>query len=629
MPTTCTGPVRTWSSSFQATLGDGGPFTAPVPYSTNFGSAGVLVPLTPSTVGVGAADGTRIATAGWDGGPTARVTFRVDGTAPYLTLFIEDAGRPWRRDESPRALLVGNEPLDPSSAGAAILGVAVSTAAPLSDCVSANLVNGVCADPSTCACLRLDLVGPPLAGISANWATDAGAKDVLGNGPASVAGPLLPVTRIRWQRTALGGAILSSPAIGSDGTVFFGTASGTAADRLYALSPVDGSNKWSVGVGTVQSVSVAPPATLPDGGTRGELLAFAANHLTAGATLGALQAQDGGPAFPTACQPAAAGTIYSGIGLGSVDFGFGAEWVAVGAISDGNDANARPYGYRLSTGTCLAPAADTNNVSAPPTSATAPVTNVGIDGATAYFQGKDGRLFAFALSSSTGWTSLGTEMRAAGAGGGSVFPGMALFGTPPRKLALGGGFNMEDMHFLTTATPFNNGVFTVTSVGTRFVGLPAVFDNSLIVAGVNRAAPSIDRFAFPDAGVVGGPAPAGGIYPVTSPVLASNGLGYAVDPDGGVTAFSTGPWSAMPVWTGVVPGAQSVIASPTLDCLRSGSGTGLISPLGVLYIASTAGSLTAVLVDSPKVDPAAQWPKYQRDSFNSGNAAVSPASTCP
>jgi outer membrane protein assembly factor BamB len=612
----------------QATLGDGGAFSGPVPFSTDFGPSGVVIPLVASTVGVGAGDGARTATAGWDGGPTASVTFRVDASPPMLAFSVEDAGRPWRRDEQPRALLVGNEPLDSASAGAAILGVAVSSPALLSDCDSANLVNGRCADPSTCACFRLDLAAPPLAGISANnWATAATAFDRLGNGPASVAGPVLSVTRVRWQRTALGGPILSAPAIGSDGTVFLGTASRTAADRLYGLNPSDGSNLWSVAVGAVQSVSVAPGVVAPDGGLRGEVLAYAANHLTAGGTLGAVQAADGGSDnFAAPCRPTTNGTIFSGIGLASVAYGGASEeWVAVGSISDNDDAHGRPYAYRLSTGTCVAPASDTSDFAAPASSVSAGVTNVAIDRATAYFQGKDARFFSFTISS-TGWINPGAEIRPSGAGGNSTTMGMALFGAAPIKLALGGSADIPRMTFLTPAVPFTTSVFTFSPVVAP-VGLPAVLDPGSIIAGTDRATPSVDAFSFGDGGVVVGPGTGG--YARASPVLASNGLGYAVDLDGGVTAFSTAAWSSTAVWRGAVPGAAGVIGSPALDCLRSASGAGLTSTLGVLYIPSTGGTLTAVLVDSPRLDPSAQWPKYQHDSSNSGNAAVSPPSTCP
>jgi hypothetical protein len=45
-------------------------------------------------------------------------------------------------------------------------------------------------------------------------------------------------------------------------------------------------------------------------------------------------------------------------------------------------------------------------------------------------------------------------------------------------------------------------------------------------------------------------------------------------------------------------------------------------PLGVLYTLTKNGStatLTAIIVDSPGLDPMAPWPKYQRDNGNTGN----------
>lgn len=184
------------------------------------------------------------------------------------------------------------------------------------------------------------------------------------------------------------------------------------------------------------------------------------------------------------------------------------------------------------------------------------------------------------------------------------------------------------MIWLSPATPFSASIFSFTLVGAP-VGLPAVIDASRVISIAGRPTPSVDQFSFPDGGLLPGTLTAGSGFARTSPVLGSNGLGYFVDSDGGITTFSTAAWSTTPIWTGRVPGVGEVIASPSLDCLRTGSGVGLVSSLGVLYVASTNGSLTAVLVDSPRLDDTADWPKYQRDTYNTGNAAVTPNSTCP
>jgi hypothetical protein len=76
------------------------------------------------------------------------------------------------------------------------------------------------------------------------------------------------------------------------------------------------------------------------------------------------------------------------------------------------------------------------------------------------------------------------------------------------------------------------------------------------------------------------------------------------------------------VWE-VVPGAGSAFnASANLDCSRSTDGGVLPGRPGVLYAASADGRVYALIVDSPGLDPAAPWPRYQHDSRNTGNPAT-------
>ena len=77
------------------------------------------------------------------------------------------------------------------------------------------------------------------------------------------------------------------------------------------------------------------------------------------------------------------------------------------------------------------------------------------------------------------------------------------------------------------------------------------------------------------------------------------------------------------VWAGSLGSGESFLASPTIGCSpRSGA------VLGVLYLPSVTGSLFAVIVDSPGLDPSAPWPKYQHDVRNTGNPTT-PIQSCP
>ena len=67
--------------------------------------------------------------------------------------------------------------------------------------------------------------------------------------------------------------------------------------------------------------------------------------------------------------------------------------------------------------------------------------------------------------------------------------------------------------------------------------------------------------------------------------------------------------------------AGSAQASPTLDCARPfPSGAGISGRPGTLYLPLGDGTVAAVIVESRRLDQTAEWPKYQRDAYNSGNA---------
>jgi hypothetical protein len=71
-------------------------------------------------------------------------------------------------------------------------------------------------------------------------------------------------------------------------------------------------------------------------------------------------------------------------------------------------------------------------------------------------------------------------------------------------------------------------------------------------------------------------------------------------------------------WGNVFSNQQTVLTHATLDCNRRPSAA--TGTTGLLYIASGAGKMVAIIVDSPKLDDAALWPKYQRTAGNAGNS---------
>jgi hypothetical protein len=79
--------------------------------------------------------------------------------------------------------------------------------------------------------------------------------------------------------------------------------------------------------------------------------------------------------------------------------------------------------------------------------------------------------------------------------------------------------------------------------------------------------------------------------------------------------------------------AANGLGQPALDVSRDATGaTQCTKGLGVLYVPSVnlgVARVTAVIVDSPGLDPLAAWPKYQRDNRNSGFADATSPAACP
>ncbi|MEW6659475.1 MAG: PQQ-binding-like beta-propeller repeat protein [Thermodesulfobacteriota bacterium] len=64
---------------------------------------------------------------------------------------------------------------------------------------------------------------------------------------------------LKWALTT-GGPVMSSPAVGADGTIYVGSED----EHLYALNP-DGSLKWACNLGGFRNFIISSPAVGPDG----------------------------------------------------------------------------------------------------------------------------------------------------------------------------------------------------------------------------------------------------------------------------------------------------------------------------------------------------------------------------
>ncbi|MBL8940636.1 MAG: hypothetical protein JNM69_39190 [Archangium sp.] len=166
----------------------------------------------------------------FDGGPNTTARFSLpDSRPPLAQVKVE---RPplraanwgldlWRRGEEPYALVEANEVLaDATLRLSADGGVApVMPAAPLSACERAGLS---CVDAGVCRCFRVDTLALPM-GVDVTWQLVATAIDARNNvGQASAP---LELTRARWN-DEVQGRVRAAPALGRDGTLYFGTWAG-------------------------------------------------------------------------------------------------------------------------------------------------------------------------------------------------------------------------------------------------------------------------------------------------------------------------------------------------------------------------------------------------------------------
>ena len=101
--------------------------------------------------------------------------------------------------------------------------------------------------------------------------------------------------------------------------------------------------------------------------------------------------------------------------------------------------------------------------------------------------------------------------------------------------------------------------------------------------------------------------------------VAGDGELYSLSSDGILYASAFTP--SVAAWTTSFSTSNSLsFASPTLDCSRPATGgAGIPTRPGTLYLPLGNGNLVSVIVDSHRLEPTAEWPKYQRDAYNSGN----------
>ncbi|MBK7862499.1 MAG: hypothetical protein IPJ65_28610 [Archangiaceae bacterium] len=553
----------------------------------------------------------------YSGAVDASVGFTVDLTGPALTVAVasptpdygtnvtdfvpsDDGG--FRKDETIQVRVTSPD-LDLS---AVQLSARYGSATALALSTSTNCGDGGVA----CREFSVDLSKVEMPAFRGDVVLSASGMDDLGNAQRASTSATARVTRWQWARRVGVAAIKATPAIGNGGRLFVGLSSMTDSG-VIAVNP-DGGVAWP-GVADEPVVGVIAVGR----GASGEYVFYQSATATSKGTMKTLLASSGADG-PLLCPGGGAGTTNGNEGGVAL---FAENTAAVASIAiqaDTTDSRARVL---VAEPQNCAPTTTLQSILAP--------GNVVASGSTAALIGSDGNLRVLDFNG----TSVALRAINQSVGGVGLGTGLAMLSS---TRVVGGGPGNGRIFALdisgTTMAPdaWDAGVTLSTPTSSPVVGQSDVF--SLIRSSSGKV--RLIRLASANGAELARTSElAASTFPSTSapsPVLGSNSKLYAVDPAGSLfvvpTAFAPdagADWSA-PLPTAV---AGTVTASPTLDCNRRRPS----SQTAVLYLATESGWLVSYLVDATPgqaLDPSAPWPKYARDSRNTGNFN-GPAIGCP
>jgi hypothetical protein len=538
----------------------------------------------------------------------------VDTTAPVFTVTVPtaDAGVPdggttytdpslanaWRRDQMVPVEIRTNEPnLAPSTLTVTLRGTDGGVAPE----VGVTPLTGLC-DAGFCGVAQLKLWEPPFDAFRGAMAIDVRGADKVGN--AGNVSSSVNVTRWKWVFDASAGggfSIKSAPAIGTQGTVYVGTA-GSSAGRVFALNS-EGALKWESQVGAVVG---GPAVGASDGGS--ELVYVGANTANNG-VLYALQSGDGGVRL--SC-PMGNGSFEGSLALGKTT---PAQVETAVGVYTGNVSSVI-VGIRPGASVSC-PQFESSSVDQPIPTLTAgtPVVmrNEDIFFAGSTLSGLKVTSYAFGFPTPrTNWpvtppavarslTLVGSDVIGAAASTESVTGGVF-------KIPQGGAADVTRLY--PAGSTWSSRVFNlaVGSADSAFFGSESTsveFNRLNLTTAALRTASSTPAIR-------------------ATPVIGQNGTVYTVTTNGLVRAWAADDLSLR--WP-LALALGTVDASPTIDCARDTTGSARAENLGVLYVPA-GGKLHAFIVDSRGLDTSAPWPKYQRDVRNTGNPDT-PMTSCP
>jgi hypothetical protein len=620
---------------------DGGiPSHASIPFSIS----GLTNPMPPSALQVTGTPGqysasvqmpvanqSYVAIAGWAGQVSDSLVFSVDRTAPNLVLELASQSRAVLRDEIIPVAIHTDKALNMSSIALTLAG---ATGTPVTQslttasvCSLAGLQMG-----ARDHCGLLNFSQPPLAGLGAMFTASVSANDSAGNMGSDTA--TANVTRIRW-RANVGTAsteVRAAPALDSQGNLFIGTQELTNG-RLVSLSPT-GAPRFSVpNVGAVQSLAVSQTNLAGNGGP-GELVYFNSNSLVVGGGAMRAMSTDGGLIPLTGAVDCADSSRRTETAIALYDAGVFSGQVEIGAVTvfNASPGDSLPgmycsFGARSGAATAagdtslIIPKVDTGSVSG--TSITSAVNIVFINNNRAFVQRSDRQL-----------DFIGTPINSSGGTGSTFSEGSARpIGMAVSGLGIVGAWTGTTSKYPVTVTDLAGNGFNTNSSSTWNVARPPVIlANSVVTATDEVGGSWVFSQAFTGFATLGTASASGAVSPsnsFTSPVVGTGNRVYVVRGDGNLFAFDGSPSTGVAgvgAWSGdLFSPAAAVYAHPTLDCSRNTNGTGL----GTLYVVANDGRVTAVIVDSAKLETTAPWPKWQRTAGNSGNVLFGLNPGCP
>lgn len=596
------------------------------------------------TAGLAGADGPKTFIAGWPmsgvAALSANQTVTWDSTGPRFAVRVQPVpiprpspawGNPtvWRKDERMQVEVGSIEPLSGQAGLTANLSTAgVTTRAAGARCPAVG--TGSCPE-SRCDCFEVDLAAQTLISVSGFVSLQASGQDVVGNAGQD-AGPVVPVTRVKWQAAPTGGAAVGvvEPALDRLGNVYVGYTRVADASGVVKQLNSDGAEVWAnVNYGAVTAPVVWSPTANPDGGPG----LFVATRVTLPLPSSEIRAIEA----TTGAQVGNTGTCFNAVTT------YTARMLSLGStVVTAREGVGQQQAFLADPagGSCIGNGSVL--VTGKPT-----VVGRGGFGATAdvYIAstGNPGFNKLTTNGTNTNWVGMALSLS-----GSQLTSGVAL--GPTRGFLTVSGANTQGVvaNNLDTSSPssqtaFTSGspaslVWTTASLGVPDAGAYDVF----IGTSATTVSGDLYKTHFTPGMPVGtfspndqmparfGPFDAANstFTPAHQPILGGGGTLFVVSTQGDLVIFNpaTRLWGAPAATTTFGP----VSVSPALDVSRTSTGAPQCGRPGILYVLSNTGTVTAFIVDSPGLERGAAWPRFQHDNANSGNADMSnDAWSCP